>query len=179
MQEKNQTDQRMSFSGDKGCHGYQTMSTAFPNGMLAMSDPFYGKTHDSRLMNETGWIRIIREAARADGRPYSVFGDAAFGTTDVVQCMVKSVYHPDDRSFTAIMSRIRVLIENAFGGQSNQFAFLNFFRSNKMGGRNTPRQFMVATILMNIRTTLYGNQFTSELGNRLRVSLKELLELAD
>ena len=77
------------------------------------------------------------------------------------------------------MSRIRVLIENDLGGQSNQFAFLSFFRSNKMGGRNTPRQFIIAAILMNIRTTFYGNQFTSELGNRLRVSLKELLELAD
>ncbi len=144
-----------------------------------MSEPFYGKTHDSRLMHNTGWIRIIREAAQADGRPYSVFGDAAFGTTDVVQCMVKSVYHPDDRSFNAIMSRIRVHIENAFGGQSNQFAFLSFYRSNKMGGRNPPRQYIVAAIMMNIRATFYGNQLTHELGNVLRMSLKELLQLAD
>ena len=179
VREENQTDQRMFYNGDKGCHGYNTMSAFFPNGMIAMSDPFYGKTHDSRLMHETGWIRIIRDAARADGEFYSVFGDAAFGSSDVVQCMVKGVYHPDDRSFNAIMSRIRVHIENAFGGQSNQFAFLSFFRSIKMGGRNATRQFIVAAIFMNIRATFYGNQFTHDLNNVLRVSLKELMDLAD
>jgi hypothetical protein len=68
--------------------------------------------------------------------PYCVFGDAAFGLTDVIQVIVKGVYHPDDRSYNAIMSRIRVAIENGFAGQSNQFAYLSFFRSNKMGGRN-------------------------------------------
>jgi hypothetical protein len=78
----------------------------------------------------------------------TVFGDAAFGSTDVVQCMVKSMYHPDDRSFDANMSRFRVHIENAFAGQSNQFTYLSFSRSNKMGGRNSPRQFKVAAVFM-------------------------------
>ncbi len=90
--------------------------------MTAVSDPYYGKTHDSNLMRTRGWINVLRAAAADDGLPYSGFGDAAFGLTDVVQCMVKGVYHPDDRSFNAIMSRIRVAIENAFAGQSNQFA---------------------------------------------------------
>jgi hypothetical protein len=130
-------------------------------------------------MNEAGWIRILRAAARDAGVPFSVFGDAAFGTSDVVHCMVKAVYHPDDRSFNALMSRIRIHIENAFGGQSNQFAFLSFFRKNIMGGRNCPRQFIVAAIFMNIRATFYGNQFTHELNYVLRVSLRELLDLAE
>jgi hypothetical protein len=97
------------------------------------------------------------EASRADGRLYSVFSDAAFGSTDVIQCMVKSVYHPDDRSFNAIMSRIRVHIENVFTSQSKQFTFLSFTRSNKMGGLNWARQFIVVAIFMNIHTTFYGN----------------------
>jgi hypothetical protein len=75
------------------------MGAFFLNEMFAMSDPFYGKTHDSRLMNEAGWIRILRAAARDVGLPFSAFGDAALGSSDVVQCMVKGVYHPDDRSF--------------------------------------------------------------------------------
>ena len=179
VNEENQMDQRMSYNGDKAQHGYQTMCAFFPNGMSAMSDPYYGKTHDSKLMRSTGWIPALRAAAAADGLPYCVFGDAAFGLTDVVQVMVKGVYHPDDRSYNAIMSRIRVAIENGFGGQSNQFAFLSFFRSNKMGGRNTPRQFTVASIFMNIRCVFYGNQFTNELGHRLHVSLSELFDLAE
>ena len=85
---------------------------------------------------------------------FTVFGDAAFGSSDVVQCMVKKVYHPDDRSFNALMSRIRVHVENAFAGQSTQFTSLSFFRKVKMGERNTTRQMIVAVlaaILKNIR----------------------------
>ena len=55
---------------------------------------------------------------------------------------------------------------------------LSFFKSNRMGGRNTPQQFAVAAIFMNIRCTFYGNQFTHELGNRVRVNLNELMALA-
>ncbi len=130
-------------------------------------------------MNEAGWLRILRDAARDAGIPYSAFRDAAFGSSDVVQCMVKGGYHPGDRSFNALMSRIRIHIENGLGGQSNQFVFLSFFRKNVMGGRNAPRQFIVAAIFMNIRATFYGNQFTHELNYALRVSLKELLALAE
>ena len=50
----------------------------------------------------------------------------------------------------------------------------------KMGWRNTTRQMIVAAILMIIRSTFYGNQFTHELNNEpvVRVSLTELLDLA-
>ena len=47
-----------------------------------------------------------------------------------------------------------------------------------MGGHNTTRQFIVAASFMNIRTTFYGNQLTHELNNATRVSLAELLSLA-
>ncbi len=136
-------------------------------------------THDSRLMNETGRIRIIREAARADGRAYTVFGDAAFGSTNVVQCMVKSVYHPDDSSFNAIMSRFRVHLENAFAGQRYSVHVSQFLQEQQNGLTQRPSQFIVAAIFMSILTTLYGNQFTHELGYRLRISLMELMELAN
>ncbi len=97
-------------------------------------------------MRTTGWVPVLRAAAAANGIPYSVFGDEALGLTDVVQCMLRWVYHPDDHSFNAIVSRIRVTIENAFAGQGNQFVFLSFFKSNKMGSKNPPRQFIVAAI---------------------------------
>ena len=70
------------------------MGDFIPNRMIAMSGPFYGNTHDSRLRNETGWIciMIIREAAIADGQSlfYTVF---LCRSSDIVQCMVKIVYH--------------------------------------------------------------------------------------
>ena len=72
-----------------------------------MSDPYYGRSHDSTLMHE----RILRAAAVFFGRRLTVFGDAAFGSPEVVRCMVKNAYLADDRSFNALMSRIRIHLE--------------------------------------------------------------------
>ena len=115
---------RNLFNGDKGTHGFQTMAAFSPNGMIAMSDTFYGRSHDSTLMHE----RILRVAAVFFRLRLTVFGDAAFGSPEVVQCMVKNVNLADDRSFNTLMSRIRIHIENAFAGQSNQFRFSAFSR---------------------------------------------------
>ena len=91
VNEENQTDQSMFYSGAKAQHGYQVMAAFFPNGITALSDPFYGKTHDSKLLRLTGWLPLLRAAASDTGRPFTVFGDAAFGVSDRVQCMVKGV----------------------------------------------------------------------------------------
>ena len=170
-------DQSQFYNGAKAAHGYQSLGVFFPNGMIAIADPCYGKVHDSALLRASGWIDILQAALAADGRVYQVFGDAAFALHPCVQAMVKGILAVDDQSFNALMSRIRIHIENAFGGQSNQFAFLSFYRSNKIGGRNCAEQFMVAAIFMNMRCTFYGNQFTHELNNGMRMSLEEILDL--
>ncbi len=42
-------------------------------------------------MRSIGWIPVLRAATAANGLPYCVFGDAAFGLTDVIRGMVKGV----------------------------------------------------------------------------------------
>jgi predicted branched-subunit amino acid permease len=41
------------------------------------------------------------------------------------------------------------------------------------------RLYIVATFLMNVRTTFYGNQFTHALNHELRMTVEELLAMAD
>ena len=91
--------------------------------------------------------------------------------------MLKGELTPQRRAFNALMSRIRIHIKNAFGATVNCFAFLSFHKSIKLGGRNLIKIYKVATILMNMRCTFYGCQFTHELGYALRMSIEELLEL--
>ena len=66
-----------------------------------------------------------------------------------------------------------------FAGKSKVFNFLSYGMGLQIGGRRVERAYMVATFLMNCRTTFYGIQFTHELGNPLRMTIEELLALAD
>ena len=88
----NRLDQSNFFNGDRQMHGFQTMAAFFPNGMIAMSDPSYCRTHASTRIHGCGLIHVLRDAAANFGIPFTVFGDAAFGSCDVVQCMVKNVF---------------------------------------------------------------------------------------
>ena len=166
------------YSGEKAQHGMKFMGAYFPNGMMALAGPFKGKVHDGRMFRESGWTEILSQASAE--KDYKLFGDSAFALTPCVQAMVKNFLSPEDRAFNALMSRIRIHIENAFGGHSNTFAFLSFYRCLKLGGRDIGKIFKVAWILTNIRSTFYGNQFSHELNNpdTLRLSVEDLLALA-
>ena len=95
VREKNRLDQRNFPKVIKAHTEFKRWPPFFSNGMIAMSDPFYGRSHDSKLMHESGWIRFLHAAAVHFGRRLTVFGGAAFGSSDVVQCnecLLKNVY---------------------------------------------------------------------------------------
>ena len=129
------------------------------------------------MFRESGWLQFLQLISQVDGRRYKVFGDSAFGVTNYLQSMIKGELTPAGRAFNALMSRIRINIEHAFAGQSNIFSFLSFHRGVKIGSRHTLKLYKVATILMNMRCTFYGNQFTDQLGHTLTMSIEELIAL--
>ena len=172
------TDQSELYSGEKGYHGIKYMGVLFPNGMVTLSQAFKGRTHDGRALRESGIAQILRQASTYN-KHYKVFGDAAFAVDPNIQCMLKDVHSRDGRVFNALMSRIRIHIENVFGNTENQFAYVSYHKGLKLGGRNLEKVYAVATIFMNIQATFYGNQFMHALGYPIRLSVEELLKLAE
>ena len=170
-------DQSQFYTGEKARHGIKHLAAFFPNGMMALCGPFLGSVHDGRMVRESGWLEILRLASQYDGRPYKIFGDSAFGISSCVQSMIRGELTPEGRSFNALMSRIRISIEQNFGSQSNVFSFLTFHRNIKIGGRNTQKLYKVATILMNMRCTFYGNQFTDQLGQAASMTIEDLIKI--
>jgi hypothetical protein len=168
-------DQSEMYSGEKAHHGMKFLGSYFPNGMMAIVGPFKGKVHDGRMFRDSGWTEVMS----ATSRRFKMFGDSAFALTPYVQAMIKNMRTAEDHVFNALMSRIRIHIEMAFGGHSNAFTFLSFHRGLKLGGRDIGRIYKVAWILTNIRTTFYGNQLTHEFNNQLRLNVEQLLKLAD
>jgi hypothetical protein len=95
-----------------------------------------------------------------------LFGDSAFGLSRYLQVMRKGFLTAAGRTFNAIMSRVRILVENLFAGTSNIFNFLSFHSQFKLGGRDIHKAYVVATFVMNVRCCYYGNQMTSASGLR-------------
>ena len=176
---RSRLDQGPFYTGEKCAHGIKHLAAFFPNGMTALAGPFLGTVGDGRMTGESGWLNLLRRISLRDGMRYKLFGDAAFGLSNYIQSMLKgkAAIRPEGRAFNALMSRIRVNIENAFGFQSNLFAFLAFHRGIKLGGSNVLKIYKVACILMNMRCTFYGNQFTHQLGHALHMEIEDLLAL--
>jgi hypothetical protein len=58
---------------------------------------------------------------------------------------------------------VRIYIENPFGGMANEFSYFSYLKGLRLRGRRFHQGYKVANFLMNVRSTLYGNQFTEAL----------------
>jgi hypothetical protein len=120
-------DQSEVYTGEKAQHGMKYLVAQFPNGLTSISGPYKGKTHDGRMLRESGWTEILaRIAAQPGGQHLVMFGDAGFCISDHVQAMIKTYagyIQEDAQSLNSLMSRIRIYIENSFAESANTFAY--------------------------------------------------------
>jgi hypothetical protein len=174
-------DQSQLYTGEKARHGVKHLGAFFPNGMMALAGPFLGSVHDGCMLRESGWIDMLWLAYIQDGRSrlYKLFGDSMFPVSNFIQAMVKGNLNQDSRRFNTLMSRIHINIENAFAGLINTFTFLSFHQGIKIGGRGVHKIYKVATILMNMRCTFYGNQFTHVLDHSMPITITEVIHLCE
>lgn len=175
-------DQGELFSGEKANHSVKYMVAQFPNGMTALSGPYKGSSHDAKCLRESLWTEILHDIFLQTGRRFNIFGDAGFVVSEYVQAMVKGYggyMFNEGRDFNNLMSRIRIYIENSFAGIANEFSYFSYSNGLRLGGRRFHRGYEVANFLMNVRSTLYGNQFTDALRFRLLISLEDFLRMAE
>jgi hypothetical protein len=82
-------DQGQFYTGEKAAHGVKHLAAFFANGMMALAGPFLGSTSDGRMLGESIFQDLLREASLRDGRRYKLFGDAAFRISNFIQSMLK------------------------------------------------------------------------------------------
>ena len=172
-------DQRVIYSGKQKAHGLKFLAVIFPNGFVSLFGPSPGAMHDSTLLDESQWATYLFDVETRTGDHFCLFGDSAFGCCRYIQAMLKGALLPGGRYFNALMSRIRIHIENAFAVQSNIFNFLSHEKAVKIGTSPVQELYVTATFLMNVRNILYGNQFLSAIGpdQRLRITMEEFLAM--
>ena len=123
-----------------------------------MYGPIAGRRHDAYMLRVSGLQAKLATITKPDGSPYIIYGDPAYGVSPTIL----APYHgsqltPQQEDFNREMSRVRVSVEWTFGKIVTYFSYLDFKRSNKVLLQPVGKYYLVAALLMNCHTCLYGS----------------------
>lgn len=93
------------------------------------------------------------------GEPYVVYGDPAYGLARNIIGPFRGAHITDDeQAFNTEMSKVRTCVEWGFGKICQNFAYLDFKKNLKVLLQPVGKYYLVASILINCHTCLYGSQ---------------------
>ena len=109
---------------------------------------------DSRLLND-----LQTFANSPLGNPYCIYGDPAYPLrAHLIASFRNGVLTPPMMEFNQSMSTVRESVEWLFNDITNYFKFLDLKKNLKIGLSSVGKMYVVAALLRNALTCLYGNQ---------------------
>ena len=151
--------QKVVYSGHKRIHALKFQSVVLPNGIIGhMFGPIEGRRHDAAMLAESGILGILEQMSDENGQPFYLYGDAGYPLRPQILSPFRGSNITDqEKNFNKEMSKVRECVEWGFGEIVTQFAFLDFKKNLKLYLQPVGKYYLVATILVNCRTCLYGN----------------------
>ena len=140
-----------------------------------MYGPIEGRRHDAFMLGESGLLDKLLRFEKPNGDPYIIYGDPAYGLTLNIMSPFRGAHLTDnEQEFNTQMSKVRVSVEWGFGKIIQMFAYLDFKKNLKVLLQPVGKYYLVASILINCHTCLYGSQ-TSTFFNLQPPSLETYL----
>ena len=134
-------------------------SVVVPNGLIAhMFGPIEGRHHDAFLLAASGLSDLIKHFDQPNGEPYVIYGDPAYGIERNILAPFRGArLTPEEQEFNKSMSKVRISMEWSFGKLCQYLAFVDFKKNNKALLQPVGKYYMVASLLVNCHTCLYGS----------------------
>lgn len=154
-------NQRIVFNGHKRVHALKYQSIVLPNGIIAnMFGPIEGRRHDAGLLRESClYDQLERHMTTPAGDAYVLYGDPAYPlSTFIITPYHGRVISAQQALFNKKMSAVRTCVEWAFGKILSLFSFLDYKKNQKLYLQPVGKYFLVASILTNCHTCLYGSE---------------------
>jgi hypothetical protein len=156
--------QQSFFNGRKKQHGIQFQVITMADGMLFVSNPYPGVTHDARIFVESGTEEKLESLPYPwdDGMEnefFHIYADKGymFRSRRLLSAFVGNGLTEDERLFNDIMKPLRVSVENILAKQANLI-------TQRLKMSPVGQQFIVSIFLVNCHSCLYGNQVSSMFG---------------
>lgn len=94
-----------------------------------------------------------------NGEPMCLYGDPAYPLRVQLQAPFRELQlTPEMVAYNKSMSSVRVSVEWIFGDVVNYFKFMDFKKNLKIGLSQVGKMYIVAAVLRNALTCLYGNE---------------------
>lgn len=123
-----------------------------------MFGPIEGRRHDAFMLGVSGLPDKLRQFQKANGDPYVIYGDPAYGLSlNILAPFRGAQLTADEKKFNKEMSKVRASVEWGFGKICQNFAFLDFKKNLKVLLQPVGKYYSVASILTNCHTCLYGS----------------------
>lgn len=141
-------------------------SVTAPKGLIAhIYGPIVGRRHDAFMLSVSGLQSKLATITKRDRSPYVIYGDPAYGVSRTILAPYRgSQLTTQQVAFNRAMSRVRVSVEWTFGKIVTNFSYLDFKKSNKVLLQPIGKYYLVAALLTNCHTCLYGSQTSTFFG---------------
>lgn len=118
-----------------------------------------GRKHDSAMLADSGLLQDLEQHAFSTTRePMALYGDPAYPLRVHLQVPYRGVgITPQMELYNKAMSSVRMSVEWLFGDVVNYFKFLDFKKNLKISISVDGKMYIVAAILRNALTCMYGN----------------------
>jgi hypothetical protein len=170
--------QQEMYSGYKKLHGFKVQGVCTPDGLLVSCDgPYEGKVNDLTMVRKSGIEKRLREIFTNEAEPLALYGDQAYKSCTYIFGPYKD--YEEDRlkaRFNVVLSSIRISVEQIFGKNSNLFSMNQLRIGLRPGSMPVAAYWMVAALLTNCHTCLYGSQIATRF-NCKPMSLEEYLQV--
>lgn len=150
--------QQETYSGHKRVHCLKYQSIVIANGLIAnLHGPEPGRRHDSYMLKQSNILQTLENSVGADS--LYLYGDKGYPLKrHLITPFQGTNLTQEQHQFNKRMAVIRISVEWEFADLFNQFAFLRYSKNQKLFLQPVGKYVLVAAILKNCRTCLYGNE---------------------
>lgn len=130
-----------------------------------MFGPVEGRRHDAFMLGTSNLLDQLRRITLPNGEPYVIYGDPAYGLSRNILSPFRGAHlTTGEQEFNKSMSRVRICVEWGFSKILQYFAFLDFKKNQKVLLQPIGKYFLVASVLINCHTCLYGSLTSTYFG---------------
>ena len=133
-------------------------SLVTPNLVAHMFGPIEGMRHDAFMLGANGLPRKLCQFDQPNGQHYVIYSDPAYGVSrNILAPFCGLQLTRQQQEFNSAMSEMRISVEWTFGKICQYFSYIDFKRSNKVLLQPVAKYYLVASLLTNCHTYLYGS----------------------
>ena len=151
--------QEVVYNGKDRVHGLKWLAVALPDGLiLYLFGPIEGRHHDSYLLALSGLLALLEQ--RFGAHPYCIFGDVAFPLSArlITPWRDSDIQYLHQQHFNRAHKAVRVAVEWSFRQIKARWPQLKRKDTQQILRSPLRPLYVVATLLSNAHTCLYGNQ---------------------